>query len=472
MLPVFFLLATVFFEDNFDDDDWDRRWIQSRNRPIKGDGKIGSFRLTAGAYYGSQSAQRGLQTVDEAAYYQFSSKLAQPMNTSGRDFVLQYTVRFENGYECSGGYVKLLSSSMQPQKFSGNSQYLLMFGPEVCKPNTHKVMFIVERNDTYHDNKEFVDSFYDELTHAYTLIIFANRTYQIRLDGQFALGGDIDDHFELFGSKLIPDPDDQMPEDWDNRKVIPDPDDVKPDYWDERPLIEDPDATQPPEWREDINGKWKPPLIQNPNYRGIWKPRVIQNPNYQGEWVPRMIENPEYVRDPGFGVFEDIGYIGLEVFQVTPGSIFDNFLITDDVEYAEKKLHENFLQYKSDEFAMYKRVLQDRAAEEELRKLREKESAEITDDDFYTQSSSGYSDSSSSSISEESSSIFNFRSDEITDAPDPKDFEFPYNIDNNPYFIKKKSLQIKKSSKKRLRKWQDEREEKKIEEEVSESREL
>lgn len=454
--------STVYFEENFDNDDWEQNWVYSRYRPTKGDSIKGTFRLTSGAYYGNQRAQRGLQTMDEAAWYQLTSRFKKPMNSTGKNLVFQFTVRFENGYECSGGYLKLLNSSTLPLKFSENSPYLMMFGPDVCKPNTHKVMFIVNRNETNYDNHQFVDSYYDELTHAYTLIIFANRSYEIRLDGRRALGGDLDTSFELGGTETIPDPEDLMPEDWDNRKMIPDPDDVKPADWDDRPIIPDPEAQEPPEWREHVHGKWTPPLIQNPDYRGMWKPKMIQNPKYKGEWVPSMIPNPSYMRDDGFGVFDDIACVGIEVFQVQPGTIFDNILVTDDIEYAEKQLRENFLQYRDDEFAMYKRMLQDKAAEEELRRLREKEEKELTDEEFYT--SSGSSEEVLSSTTEdEDESNFVFPSDEISDPPTTADFEFPYDVDHNRYFLEKKKMEMRISSSSQRQKWKEHRREKRRE---------
>lgn len=457
MFSFLFLIATVYFEDNFNDDDWEQHWVYSRHRPTKGQGKMGTFRLSSGAYYGNQRAQRGIQTVDDGAYYQITSKFKQPFNTSGKDFILQYTIRFENGYECSGGYIKLLNSSAQPIRFSEGSPYSLMFGPDVCKPNTHKLMFIINRNETTRDNHQYIDSFSDELTHAYTLIIFANRSYEIRLDGKKEHAGDLDTDFELGGTSMIPDPDDTMPEDWDNRKMIPDPDDHKPSDWDDRQIIPDLTAQQPAEWRESVHGKWTPPLIQNPNYRGIWKQKMIENPNYNGEWVPKMIKNPNSLSDPGFGVFQDLSYVGIEVFQITAGSIFDNILITDDLEYAEKQLRLNFLQYQKDEFSMYNRVLQDKKAEAELRKLREKDNAELTDDLFYTKSysSSSSTTSSDSTIGSNQGSDDDISSELLERKPTIADFQFPYNIDHNSYFIIKRQNQMRKKSASSRKKWKE-----------------
>merc|ERR1711998_12701 len=56
----------------------------------------------------------------------------------------------------------------------------------------------------------------------------------------------------------------------------------------------------------------------------------IDNPDYKGEWVHPMIANPKFEDDDTMYSFEDFGAIGIDVWQVKSGSIFDNFLITDD----------------------------------------------------------------------------------------------------------------------------------------------
>ena len=197
---------------------------------------------------------------------------------------------------------------------------------------------------------------------------------------------------------------------------------------------------------------------------------MIPNPNYKGEWAPRMIPNPAYFKDNGFGVFEDIAYVGIEVFQVKPGSIFDNILVTDDLAYAEKQLRENFLQYRDDEVAMYKRVLQDKAAEEELKRLRMREQDEITDDEFYLSSKS--TDSSTETAESEPQSNFVFPSDEISDPPTAADFEFPYNIEHNKYFLEKKKMALRISSSKQREKWKEHRHQKRKENEVPEDKSI
>jgi len=85
-----------------------------------------------------------------------------------------------------------------------------------------------------------------------------------------------------------------------------------------------------------MDGEWEPPQINNPKYKGEWKPRQIKNPKYQGVWVHPEIDNPEYEADSNLYRFTDMGVVGFDLWQVKAGTIFDNILVTDDVDVAKK----------------------------------------------------------------------------------------------------------------------------------------
>ena len=95
---------------------------------------------------------------------------------------------------------------------------------------------------------------------------------------------------------------------------------------------------------------------------------------FQGKWVHPMIDNPEYEADDTLYLHEDIGVVGLDLWQVKSGTIFDSFLITDDVEAAKK-----------DAEAVLKRVEGEKkmkeAEEEEERERLKKEADEAKDED-------------------------------------------------------------------------------------------
>ncbi|XP_050945019.1 calreticulin-3-like [Cucumis melo] len=122
-----------------------------------------------------------------------------------------------------------------------------------------------------------------------------------------------------------------QPADWDDREYIEDPNDVKPEGYDSIPAeIPDPKVKEPDTWDEDEDGMWKAPKVPNPAYKGPWKRKKIKNPNYKGKWKTPWIDNPEFEDDPNLYVLRPIKYMGIEVWQVKAGSVFDNILICDD----------------------------------------------------------------------------------------------------------------------------------------------
>lgn len=65
----------------------------------------------------------------------------------------RYEVRFQNGQECGGAYLKLLSQvpNTDLRSFHDKTPYTLMFGPDKCG-NDHKVLlgfiFLLEHSDS------------------------------------------------------------------------------------------------------------------------------------------------------------------------------------------------------------------------------------------------------------------------------------------------------------------------------------
>merc|ERR1719481_1687847 len=77
-------------------------------------------------------------------------------------------------------------------------------------------------------------------------------------------------------------------------------------------------------------------MIDNPEYKGEWKPKQIDNPDFKGKWIHPEIDNPDYSPDDKLYAYSDIGAIGFDLWQVKSGTIFDNILITDDVDFAKE----------------------------------------------------------------------------------------------------------------------------------------
>ncbi len=92
--------------------------------------------------------------------------------------------------------------------------------------------------------------------------------------------------------------------------------------------------------------------------------------------------NPKYFTDDTIGEF-DIEFLGIDIWQVKSGTIFDDFLITDDVAYAEQ-LAKKFKEKQSIE-GKVKEETEERnrkTREEELKKVNEERAKEKEYDDF------------------------------------------------------------------------------------------
>ncbi|KFW95776.1 Calreticulin, partial [Phalacrocorax carbo] len=307
---------------------WQRRWVNSEYKP-----DFGKFKLTAGKFYGDPVRDKGLQTSENSKFYAISSRF-KPFSNKGRSLVIQYTVKHEQKIDCGGGYVKIFSSNLDQKNLSGDSHYYIMFGPDICGSETKKVHVILNYKNKPHPVKQPIRCKVDGYTHLYTLIIRPDQTYEVKIDNEMVASGNLEDDLDFLPPRKINDPTVRKPSDWDDRIQIDDPNDIKPEDWDEPEYIVDTSAEKPEDWDDAVNGEWRP-VVKNPLYRGEWKPRQIDNPNYRGVWPHPQIDNPNYSPDFSIYSYENISIIGLDIWQVRAGTIFDNFLITDDEVYAE-----------------------------------------------------------------------------------------------------------------------------------------
>lgn len=321
----------VHFREQFEDgDEYQKRWVESKHKS-----DYGKFRLTSGKFFGDEEKDKGLQTSEDAKFYAISSRF-EPFSNDGQTLVIQFTVKHEQNIDCGGGYIKLFPADLKQEEMHGDSTYYIMFGPDICGTGNKKVHVIFNYKDKNHLISKDIRCKDDEFTHLYTLIVHPNNTYEVKIDNAKVESGTLEEDWDFLPAKRILDPNATKPEDWDEREQIDDPDDRRPDDWEEIEHITDPDAKQPDDWDAEMDGEWEPPMITNPKYKGIWKPRKIDNPNFKGEWVQPEIDNPEYVPDDKIYKYENIGVIGLDLWQVKSGTIFDNFIITNDETFAEE----------------------------------------------------------------------------------------------------------------------------------------
>jgi len=373
--------AEIFHKEQFSDGNaWTKRWVQSDHKRSE----AGDMKLTAGKWFGDEEKDKGIQTSQDARFYFYTSKMDKEFDNTGKDLVLQFSVKHEQKIDCGGGYLKLLSADTNQKKFNGDTDYEIMFGPDICGTSTRKVHVIFNYKGKNHLIKKDIPCETDQLTHVYTLIVRPDMTYEVRIDGVKKQSGSLVDDWDMLPARKIKDPNVSKPKDWVDDAMMDDPEDVKPATWDDTPKeIPDPDAQKPEDWDDEADGEWEAPTIPNPEYKGEWKPKKIKNPDYKGPWVHPEIDNPEFQEDPNLYVHK-VGMVGIDLWQVKSGTIFDNILVSDSVEDAEDFLAATFSKSKDAE----KRAFDDaekarKAAEEEERKQAEeaRKAAEQDDED-------------------------------------------------------------------------------------------
>ncbi|XP_078161820.1 calnexin homolog 1-like [Carex rostrata] len=345
------------FEENFKG-----RWIVSAKEDYKGVWK----------YSKSNGHQDyGLLASHKERRYAIVKELKKPISLKCGTIVLQFEVRFQNGLECGGAYLKYLRPPQDarwfPKEFDNESPYSILFGPDKCHYPSGRVLFIVQHKNP--KTGDFVEHHLtvppavpnDKLTHVYSAIITPDNHLNILIDGieqlkpfNFLSSEDFEPPF--ISPNTIPDPDDKKHDDWVERAKIPDSKATKPNDCDvDAPIeIEDEYAVKPEGWLDDEPeeidnpkwkapkidnlkcneapgcGEWKRPMKRNTAYKGKWHAPLIDNANYKGIWNPSNTPNPNCSELD----FEPIKAIGIEIWTMQDGILFDNILIADDEKVA------------------------------------------------------------------------------------------------------------------------------------------
>ncbi|XP_061164558.1 calnexin-like isoform X2 [Saccostrea echinata] len=389
---------SVHFADSFDKKEDFKRWTVSQ---AKKDGAEESISKYDGKWQVEEpkdsavEGDLGLVMKSKAKHHAVASNLNKPFKFDGKPLIVQYEVRYQNGIDCGGGYIKLLSDDplLDLKKFHDKTPYTIMFGPDKCGLD-NKLHFIFRHKnpktgeiEEKHAKKSTasLDSYFnDKKTHLYSLVVNPDNSYEVSVDGTVVNEGSLLEDFSppVNPPKEIDDPNDKKPADWDEREKIADPDAEKPEDWDENEpekivdteatkpegwlenenkLVPDPDAEKPKDWDDEMDGeweaplienplckdapgcgKWEQPMIKNPKYMGKWRPPMIDNPNYQGVWKARRIPNPNFFEDLVPYKMNPINALGLELWSMNDEIVFDNFLITDDKVVAERWTEQTF----------------------------------------------------------------------------------------------------------------------------------
>jgi len=316
--------ANVVFKETFDAG-WDSRWVMSKFK--ESDGTQGQWRLAAGEFHGDSTASQGIQTSEDARFYGISAAFTKPVSNQGVPLVLQFTVKFDQAIDCGGAYAKILFAGFDQAQFGGDTPYAIMFGPDICG-STRRIHLIFSYKGQNYLWKKQSRPETDRFTHLYTLHLFPDNTYEVLVDGESRDKGSLHDDWDLLAAREIDDTSAKKPGDWDDHEFIEDPEDKKPATWDQPEFIRDDKASKPADWDPENDGEWEAPMVPNPAYKGEWRARKIKNPAFKGIWKAPKVPNPEFVDDPLLYRYENMGGLGVEIWQVKSGTIFDNFFVS------------------------------------------------------------------------------------------------------------------------------------------------
>ena len=220
----------------------------------------------------------GLVMKSKAKHSAAAAKLKKPF-TFNSQLVVQYEVAFQNGLDCGGGYVKLLSSSpgLDLRQLTDQTPYTIMFGPDKCGSDSKfhfifrhvhpKTGAIEEKHAKKIDGKGravLEEIFKDKKPHLLRLVVRPDNTFEISIDHTLVNHGTLLESFTppVNPPAEIDDPTDSRPQDWDEREKIADPEAVKPEEWDEAApqKILDEAAEKPSGWLDE-----EPDMVADPD---------------------------------------------------------------------------------------------------------------------------------------------------------------------------------------------------------------
>jgi len=326
--------AEVYLEENFSGD-WESKW-----KTASPAGKeMGKWAVSNGKWFVDEEVNKGLQVTEDMRFHAITAKMDKMASSKGKELVIQFSAKVESHQYafCGGGYIKLLPEGTKQETFGGDDEYAVMFGPDLCGYDVSHIHAIFNhKGDNLLKTEKIALEYSDknEFTHLYTLHMKPDGTYEVFFDLESKAKGNMVDDWD-FPKPTHDDPADNKPSDWVDETEIDDPEDKKPDGHDDIPAqIADPDATKPEDWDDEDDGEWEPPLIDNPDFKGEWFAKKIDNPAYKGEWKPNQVDNPKFEKGVQLAAFDSM-YVGYELWIVNNGTIFDNILVTDDIEYAK-----------------------------------------------------------------------------------------------------------------------------------------
>jgi calnexin len=117
------------------------------------------------------------------------------IDPANRTIVLQYEMRPQMAFTCSGAYIKVFSTpDFDPRRLSNETRYAIMFGPDRCA-SSNRIHFIFQHfhpirkrwlQKALRDPPEAPTDIY---THLYTLVIRPNATFSMKRCAEWRIAG-------------------------------------------------------------------------------------------------------------------------------------------------------------------------------------------------------------------------------------------------------------------------------------------
>jgi len=349
----------TYFSETFDPRTWESRWVKSEWK--LNDNLAGKFELATGKWFADKKEDKGLFTTENMKFYDIAAPF-DSFSNEGKDLIIQYQVKYEKDIDCGGGYIKIGPKMDDPEMFGEPTPYNIMFGPDRCgtTKRTHLIFTYKGKNILKKHDMDY-KQLHVGMTHLYRMILKPDNTVKVEIDTENVYEGSLKDDWEMLKPRELVDKDDKKPDTWADESMMDDPTDKLPEGWVTDRRIPDPHAKKPDDWDDEQDGEWEPAKKDNPEWKGDWHPRKIANPEYKGYWEPRNLPNPEFEDDDFLYKF-DFGFVGIDLWQVKSGTLFDNIIITDDLAEADA-FAEKFK--KLNELEKKEKAAQDKAEEEE-----------------------------------------------------------------------------------------------------------
>jgi hypothetical protein len=129
-------------------DDWSDRWTPSEATKKSSSGSEtfsynGKWSVEESSVYPAIAGDKGLVAKSRAAHHAISAPFKKAIDFKTKPLVVQYEVKYQDGGNCGGGYLKLLRDGFQNSgtEFDDKTPWVVMFGPDLTCPGT-KVMFL------------------------------------------------------------------------------------------------------------------------------------------------------------------------------------------------------------------------------------------------------------------------------------------------------------------------------------------